>query len=97
MSMLLRGLLAMGFAGLLMVGCGQKEEAPVEEAPVAEAPAEVAPAPAAPEVGGYEPGADERVPGIEIDPAKVAADAEAALAASAAEVANFANNNSVAE
>jgi hypothetical protein len=86
MSALLRSLFVLGFAGLLMVGCGAKEEeaAPAEAAPVAEvAPAaEAAPAPAEP--GGYEPTAEERVPGITIDPATLAAQAEAAAAPEAA-------------
>ncbi|MDO9364963.1 MAG: hypothetical protein Q7T58_01260 [Methylotenera sp.] len=80
MSSLLRSLLVLGVASLLMVGCGEKEvAAPVEEAPVA-APAEVAPVEAAPVAGGYEPTAEERVPGITIDPATLAAQTEAAAA-----------------
>jgi hypothetical protein len=84
MSALLRSLLVVGFAGLVMVGCGEKEEAapadeaaPVttEAAPAAEAPAAESSAPAT--GGGYEPTAEERVPGITIDPA---APAEAATA-----------------
>lgn len=78
MSALLRSLLLVGFAGLLMVGCGEKEEvAPADEAaPVTEtapaAPADAAPAAesSAPATGGgYEPTAEERVPGITIDSA----------------------------
>lgn len=93
MSMLLRSLLVLGVSGLLMVGCGQKEEAaPAEEMPAAAAPAEEAAAPAAPEAGGYEPSAEERVPGITVDAAQVAAEAEAAIAATAGELATFANN-----
>lgn len=71
MSLLLRSLLVLGVTSLLVVGCGKKEEAaPVEAAPVAAAaPVESAPAPAAAEPGGYEPTAEERVPGITIDPA----------------------------
>lgn len=91
MSMLLRSLLVLGVTSLLMIGCGEKEEAaPVEAAPVA-APVE-APAPAAPVAGGYEPTADERVPGITLDPAQIAAETEAAAAAAAGEVANFADS-----
>lgn len=88
MSTLLRSLLVLGVAGLLMVGCGEKEEAaPVEAAPVpAAAPAEAAPEPA-PVAGGYEPTAEERIPGITIDPATLATQAEAAAAAPAAEAA----------
>lgn len=77
MSALLRSLLVLGVASLLMVGCGEKEVAtPVEEAPVA-APVEAAPVEAAPVAGGYEPTAEERVPGITIDPATLAAETEA--------------------
>lgn len=89
MSMLLRSMLVLGVAGLLVVGCGKKEEA----APVAAAPAVVAPA--APAVvapvaepaatgGGYEPTAEERVPGITLDPAAPAPEAAPAEAAPAA-------------
>lgn len=72
MSTLLRSILMMGMVGSLLVACGNKEEAaPAEAAPVEEAApaAEAAPAPA-PEAaapasgGGYEPTAEERVPGI---------------------------------
>lgn len=84
MSMLLRSLMVASVAGLLMVGCGEKPaEAPADAAPAATpapaAPAaEAAPAPAG--GGGYEPTAEERVPGITIDPAAP----EAAPAAEAA-------------
>lgn len=90
MSALLRSLLLVGFAGLLMVGCGEKEEvapadeaaAPVttEAAPAAEAPAAAESSSAPATGGGYEPTAEERVPGITIDPA---APVEAAPAAEA--------------
>lgn len=95
MSNLLRAMLVLSVAGLFMVGCGKKEEAaPVEAAPAemaAPAPAaEVAPAPAADAApasgGGYEPTAEERVPGITSDaaaPAVEAAPAEAAPAEAA--------------
>jgi hypothetical protein len=54
MSVLLRSLSVLGFACLLMVGCGEKEAAaPAEVAPVA-APMEAAPVEAAPVAGGYE-------------------------------------------
>jgi hypothetical protein len=77
MSALLRSLLVLGVTGLLVVACGQKEEAPAVPAPVAE-PAAAAPvAPAVVEAGGYEPTAEERVPGITIDPATLAAEAAA--------------------
>jgi hypothetical protein len=85
MSALMRSLLVVGLTGFLVVACGQKEEAPAEVAPAAEtaAPAaDAAPAaPAATEAGGYEPTAEERVPGITLDPAQIeAAPAEAAPA-----------------
>lgn len=82
MSSLLRSLLVLGVAGLLVVGCGKKEEAaPVEAAPApAAAAVEAAPAPAAAEPGGYEPTAEERVPGITIDPAVLAAESAAPAA-----------------
>ncbi len=91
MSKLLRSMLVLGVAGLLVVACGKKEEA----APVVVAPAVVAPA--APVVvapvsetaggGGYEPTAEERVPGITLDQATPVADAAPAEAAPAKEAA----------
>ncbi len=81
MSSLLRSLLVLGVAGLLIVGCGKKEEAaPVEAAPAAveAAPAPAEAAPAANEPGGYEPTAEERVPGITIDAASETAEPAAA-------------------
>lgn len=89
MSMLLRSMLVLGVTGLLVVGCGKKEEvAPVEAAPAvtaAPAPAVVAPvAQPAATGGGYEPTAEERVPGITLDPATPAADAAPAEAPAAA-------------
>ena len=91
MSRLLRSMLVLSVVGLLVVACGKKEEA----APVVVVPAVVAPvvAPVAPAVepastgGGYEPTAEERVPGITLDPATPVADAAPAEAASAKEVA----------
>ena len=89
MSALLRSLLVVGFAGLVLVGCGEKEEvAPADEAaaPVTTEAAPAAEAPAAAESsapatgGGYEPTAEERVPGITIDPAAPAAEAPAEAA-----------------
>lgn len=74
MSSLLRSLLVLGVAGLLVTGCGQKEEAPAEAAPAADTAAPAEAAPAAAEPGGYEPTAEERVPGITIDPATLAAE-----------------------
>ena len=82
MSMLLRSMLVLGVTSLLVVGCGEKEEAaPVEATPVP-VTAPVA-APAAVEPGGYVPTAEERVPGITIDPATLDAAATAAEAAPA--------------
>lgn len=83
MSALLRSLLVLGLTSFLVVACGQKEEAPAEAAPAAEAAAPAAPeAPAATEAGGYEPTAEERVPGITLDPSQIeTAPAEAAPAA----------------
>ncbi len=89
MSNLLRAMLVLSVTGLLMVGCGEKEEAaPVEAAPAEmPAPVEAAPAPAADAApatgGGYEPTAEERVPGITIDAAAPAAEAAPAEAAPA--------------
>lgn len=71
---------------LLLTACGEKAEqapAPAEASvEVAPAPAvEAAPAPAAEAAGGYEPTAEERVPGITVDAAAAeAAPAEAAPA-----------------
>lgn len=84
MSALMRSLLVVGLTGFLVVACGQKEEAPAEAAPSAAAPAaDAAPAaPAATEAGGYEPTAEERVPGITLDASQIeTAPAEAAPAA----------------
>jgi len=71
MSVLLRSMLVLGLSSALLVACGEKAEeaAPVEAA--APAATEAAPAPAADAApatgGGYEPTAEERVPGITID------------------------------
>lgn len=88
MSVLLRSMLVLSVAGLLMVGCGKKEEPAPAPAPV------VAPAPAVVEApvekaggGGYEPTPEERVPGITIDAAAPVADAAPAEAAPSAEAA----------
>ena len=91
MSVLLRSLLVVSAASLLMVGCGEKPSAPVEAmptAPIASPVVEPA-APAAPAAestaggGGYEPTAEERVPGITLDAA--AAEASATESAPASE------------
>lgn len=85
LSLLMSALLAT----LLLTACGEKaEEAPAVEAPAAEtAPAaEAAPAaePApAPTAGGYEPTAEERVPGITLSPEELAAPVEPAPAEAA--------------
>jgi hypothetical protein len=91
MSVLLRSLLVVSVTSLLMVGCGKKEEAPVEAAPAPVTnPAVVPVAPVAPAAessaggGGYEPTAEERVPGITLDAAAVDA---ATAAATTTEVA----------
>ena len=98
MSTLLRALFALSVTSLLLVGCGEKEAAPVEAAPAVEAPAATpapaeaapapAPAPAAAEPGGYEPTPEERVPGITIDDsAQPVTEASAPAEASATEAA----------
>ncbi|MDP1765946.1 MAG: hypothetical protein Q8K83_03485 [Methylotenera sp.] len=84
MSVLLRSLLVLSVTSLFMVGCGEKAAPPVEAtpAPVEAAPAPVEAAPAAATPGGYEPTAEERVPGITLDAAAVeAAPAETVPAA----------------
>jgi len=82
MSALLRSLLVLGLTSFLVVACGQKEESSTEAAPASEtAPAVEAEqaAPAATEAGGYEPSAEERVPGITLDASQIeTAPAEAA-------------------
>jgi hypothetical protein len=86
MSVLLRSLLVVCVTSLLMVGCGDKEtvRAPVAN-PVVEAVAPVAPsAEATTGGGGYEPTAEERVPGITLDAAAVDAAASAAATANEA-------------
>ena len=73
-------------AAVALAACGKKEEAaPAAEAtPAVEAaaPAAEAAAPAA-APGGYEPTAEERVPGITIDPATLAAESAAPAAEAA--------------
>lgn len=79
MSSLLRSLLLLALGSALLVGCGEKaEEAAVEETPAAEAAPAAAPSAEAPSAGGYEPTAEERVPGITIDPAQLATETPAA-------------------
>lgn len=82
MSVLLRSLLVLSVTSLFMVGCGEKAALPVEAtpAPVATPAEPVAPvAEAAPAAsGGYEPTAEERIPGITLDAAAVDAAAAAA-------------------
>lgn len=85
MSLLLRAILVIGLAGLLLQGCGQKEAAAPTEAPAAAAPA----AETGTATGGYEPSADERVPGITLDAAALEAQMNAAKAQ--AEAASKAN------
>ncbi len=89
MSLLLRAILVVGLAGLVLQGCGQEEAAAPAEAP-AEAPAAAAPAAeTSTATGGYEPTADERVPGITLDAAALEAQMNAAKAQ--AEAASKAN------
>lgn len=92
MSVLLRSLLVLSVSSLLLVACGEKEAAPVEAAPApVEAPATTPAAEAAPAVpasgGGYEPTAEERVPGITLDAAAVDAASTPAAEAAPAEAA----------
>jgi len=71
MSVFLRSMLVLSVTSLLLVGCGEKEAVSVEAAPVAATPAEGVTAPA--EAGGYEPTAEERVPGVTLDAAETPA------------------------
>jgi hypothetical protein len=85
MSVFLRSLLVLSVSSLLVVGCGEKEAAPVETAPapvaVTVAPLEAAPAAESTAGGGgYEPTAEERVPGITLDAAAVDAATTSATA-----------------
>ncbi len=88
MSLLLRAILVVGLAGLVLQGCGQEEAAAPAEAPAAAAPAAAA-AETSTATGGYEPTADERVPGITLDAAALEAQMNAAKAQ--AEAASKAN------
>ncbi|MDP1658747.1 MAG: hypothetical protein Q8L73_05275 [Methylotenera sp.] len=85
MSALLRSLLVLSVTSLFVVGCGEKAAPPeaATSAPVEAAPAPVEAAPVAEATpGGYEPTAEERVPGITLDAAAVeATPAEAVPAA----------------
>lgn len=85
MSLLLRAILVVGLAGLVLQACGQEEAAAPAEAPAAAAPA----AEPSTATGGYEPTADERVPGITLDAAALEAQMNAAKAQ--AEAASKAN------
>jgi hypothetical protein len=85
-SVLLRSVLVISFAGLVLQACGQEESAAPVEAPAVVAPAA---ADASGSSGGYEPSADERVPGITLDAAALEAQMNAAKAE--AEAANKAN------
>lgn len=95
MSVLLKGLLVLGVSSVLLVACGEKEATPVEAAPapvVAPAVPAAEAAPAAPAGGGgYEPTAEERVPGITLDAAAVEAAATTAAEAAPVEAAPAAN------
>ena len=90
MSVLLRSLLVASVTSLLLVACGEKAAAPVEAPAPVSNPAVEAPAPVAPAAeassgpGGYEPTAEERVPGITLDAAAVDAAAAAATTIEAA-------------
>lgn len=88
MSVFLRTLLVASVASLLVVGCNEKSATPEATAPASVAAPEATPAPVAPAAesaasgGGYEPSAEERVPGITLDAAP--ADSAAPAAAPAA-------------
>jgi len=79
MSVLLRSMLVLALSSALLVACGEKAEeaVPVEAATPAPVASEAAPAPAtdaaAATGGGYEPTAEERVPGITLDAASAPA------------------------
>lgn len=81
MSKLLRSMLVLAAAGLLVVACSKQEEsAPLDAASPVVAP-DAGSAVVAPMVeplatgGGYEPTAEERVPGITLDRAAPATEA----------------------
>lgn len=81
MSKLLRSVLVLAVAGLFTVACSKQEEsAPLDAASAVVAP-DAGSAVVAPMVeplatgGGYEPTAEERVPGITLDPAAPATEA----------------------
>ena len=81
MSKLLRSMLVLSAAGLLVVACSKQEEsAPLDAASAVVAPdaGSVVVAPMVEPLatgGGYEPTAEERVPGITLDPAAPATEA----------------------
>lgn len=89
MSVLLRSMLVLSVTSLLMVGCGEKAAEPVEATPAVVAPVAAPVAVVAEPAGGggYEPTAEERVPGITIDAAAPVAEAAPAEAAPAVEAA----------
>ncbi|MEY3883392.1 MAG: hypothetical protein RLZZ379_670 [Pseudomonadota bacterium] len=81
MSKLLRSILVLAVAGLFTVACSKQEESvPVDASSAVVAP-DAGSAVVAPMVeplatgGGYEPTAEERVPGITLDPAAPATEA----------------------
>lgn len=78
MKLLTKSLAPVILLAALAAGCGEKEEAsapkPLPETPAATTAAPAAPAEAAPTgAGGYEPTAEERIPGIVIPADAVAA------------------------
>ena len=79
MSMLLRSMLALGLIAVFVVGCEQKEVTTPSVAPTIPV---ATPASEKEVSGGYEPTAEERIPGITIDAALIAAEADAATATS---------------
>ena len=84
MSMLLRSMLALGLIAVFVVGCEQKEVTTPSAAPTIPV---ATPASEKEVTGGYEPTAEERIPGITIDAAAldaalIAAEADTATATS---------------
>ncbi len=84
MSMLLRSMLALGLIAVFVVGCEQKEVTTPSVAPTIPV---ATPASEKEVTGGYEPTAEERIPGITIDAAAldaalIAAEANTATATS---------------
>lgn len=75
-------LIAISATILMLNACAKEEAAPAPEAaaPVAATPAPAAePSPAKEEAGGYVPSETERVPGVSIDPSKLAEEEKAAI------------------